>query len=193
MFGSQGNSRDGRLPQVDDTFVGELKEKYPSVFQGIGKLKDYQLKLHVDPSVTPVVQKMLRAPFSVKDKENGKVKELLEKDKIEKVEGTTMRVSPVVVAPKPSGDIRLCVDRRRANEAIIRERLPIQTIDKVLESLSRSAVFSKLDFRWGFHQIELDPESRDITAFATHDGIFRYKRLSFGVNTAPEKYQHIIT
>ena len=48
----------GDCNTVDDTFVGELKAKYPSVFQGIGKLKDYQLKLHVDPSVTPVVQKM---------------------------------------------------------------------------------------------------------------------------------------
>ena len=85
MFGSQGNSRDGRLPQVDDTFVGELKEKYPSVFQGIGKLKDYQLKLHVDSSVTPVVQKMQLVPFSVKDKVTAKVNEVLEKDIIEKV------------------------------------------------------------------------------------------------------------
>jgi len=42
----------------------------------------------------------------------------------------------------------------------------------------------------GFSQIELDPESKDITAFATHDGIFRYKRLSFGVNAAP---RHVIT
>ena len=56
-----------------------------------------------------------------------------------------------------------------------------------------SAVFSKLDLRWGFHENELDAESRDITAFAIHDGIFRYKRLSFVVNAAPEKYQHIIT
>ena len=47
--------------------------------------------------------------------------------------------------------------------------------------------------RCGFHQIELDADSRDITAFATHDGTFRYKHLSFGVNAAPEKYQHIIT
>ena len=39
----------------------------------------------------------------------------------------------------------------------------------------------------------MDPESRDITAFATRDGIFCYKRLSFGVNAAPEKCQHIIT
>ena len=39
----------------------------------------------------------------------------------------------------------------------------------------------------------MDADSRDITAFATHDGIFRYKRLSFCVNAAPEKYQHIFT
>ena len=47
--------------------------------------------------------------------------------------------------------------------------------------------------RWGFDQIELEPNSRDVTSCATDDVIFRYKRLSFGVNAAPEKYQHIIT
>ena len=59
----KGTLGTGDCNTVDDTFVGELKAKYPSVFQGIGKLKDYQLKLHVDPSVTPVVQKMRRVPF----------------------------------------------------------------------------------------------------------------------------------
>jgi len=186
-----GTLRIGDCNTVDDTFLGELKAKYPSVFQGIGKLKDYQLKLHIDPSVPTVVQKMRRVPFSVKDKVTAKVNELLEKEIIEKVKEPTVWVSADIVAPKPSGDIRLCVDMQRTNEAIIRERLPIPTIHELLESLNGSGVFSKLDLRWGFHQIELDPESRDITAFATHDGIFRYK--CFGVNAAPEKYQHIIT
>ena len=87
------------------------------------------------------------------------------------------------------------MDMRRANEATIRKRFPIPTIGEVLESLDGRGVFSMLDLRWGISQIELDPESRDITALATHDGIhvFLYKRLSFGVNAAPEKYQHIIT
>ncbi|KAL9964616.1 hypothetical protein ACROYT_G028279 [Oculina patagonica] len=177
-----------------NTFVGQLEAKYPSVFRGIGKLKGYHVKLHVDPSVTTVVQKMRRVPFSMREKVTAKVNELLQKDIIEKVEGPTAWVSSVVVVvPKASGDIRLCVYMRRDNEAIVRERLPIPTIDEVLESLKRSAVFSKLDLRWGFHQIESDADSRDITAFATHDRIFRNKRLSFGVNAAPEKYQHIIT
>ena len=70
--------------------------------------------------------------------------------------------------------------------------MPMPTVDEVLESLNGSTVFSKLDLRLGFHQIELDKESRDITTFATHDGLFRYKRLLFGVNSAPEKCQQII-
>ena len=65
-------------------------------------------------------------------------------------------------------------------------------MDEVLEELNGSAVFSKLDLRWGFHQVELPEDSTDITAFITHEGLSRYKRLRFGVNAAPERYQHVI-
>ena len=44
----------------------------------------------------------------------------------------------------------------------------------------------------GFHHIELEEGSRDITTFSADDSLFRYKRLSYGVNSAPEQYQHII-
>ena len=62
----------------------------------------------------------------------------------------------------------------------------------MVENFNYSAVFSKLDLCLGFHQIELDEELRDITTFATNEGLFWCKRLSFGVNSAPEKYQQII-
>ena len=55
-----------------------------------------------------------------------------------------------------------------------------------------SKVFSKLDRKWEYHQLELSPESREITTFATPDGLFRYKRLLFGVCSASEQYQHEI-
>ena len=55
--------------------------------------------------------------------------------------------------------------------------------------MNQSKIFSKLDVKWAYHQIELDPESSDITTFATHKGLFRYKRLMFGVSCAPEVYQ----
>ena len=74
--------------------------------------------------------------------------------------------SPVVIVPKPNDEIRLCVDMRMANEAILRERHPIPTVDEVLQELSTSKVFSKIDLKWGFHQLELHPESRDVTTLS---------------------------
>ena len=116
----------------------------------------------------------------------------MEKFIIERVEGPTTCASPVAVAPKPTEGIRLCVDVRRANEVNVRERLTILTVHEVLEEFNSSIAFSKLDLRWKFHQLELHEDSRDITTFITHEGLFGYKRFILGVNAAPEKYQHII-
>ena len=86
----------------------------------------------------------------------------------------------------------VCLDMRRANEAIVRGRHPIPTVDEVLQGMNGSKVFSKLDLRMGYHQLELEPQSRAITTFATHVGLFRYKRLLFGVKSAAEQYQYEI-
>jgi hypothetical protein len=54
-------------------------------------------------------------------------------------------------------------------------------------------LFRKLDLKWGYHQIELAPESSEITTFSTHFGIFMYTRLMFGMNCEPEMYHQIIS
>ena len=61
-----------------------------------------------------------------------------------------------------------------------------------MHDLNGSTVFSKLDIKWAFHQVELSEGSRPITTFATHKGLLRYKRLMFGVSCAPEMYQRVI-
>ncbi|XP_068707557.1 uncharacterized protein [Montipora foliosa] len=170
----------------------DIVKNFPDVFTGVGKWKDYQLKLHVNKDVKPVAQPVRRLPFGLREKVDKELDELLKEDIIEKVpNGPTGWVSPLVVVPKPDGDIRICVDMRRANEAIERESHPIPTNEEVLHDLNGSTVFSKLDLKWGFHQVELYAESRQITTFITHRGLFRYKRLMFGITSAPEKYQNI--
>ena len=99
-----------------------LQAKYPAVFVGVCELKGYKLKLHVDPDVTPVAQRSRRVAFALREKVTSKVEDLIAKDIVKRVNGPTSWVSPVVIAPKASGDIRLCVDMRKANAAIIRER-----------------------------------------------------------------------
>ena len=91
-----------------------------------------------------------------------------------------------MVVPKSNGDVR------RANEAVIREQHAIPNGEELLQRLNGSTMFSKLDLKWGLHQIVLDENSRPITTFTTYWGLFRYKRLMFGLSSAPEKYQKII-
>ena len=169
-----------------------LKQQYPEVFEGVGKLKNKQIQLDIDPTVKPIAQPFRRIPFNLRGKIRDKTAELLDMEIIEPVEGPAPWVNPVVIVPKNNREIRLCVDTRQANQAIIRIRYPIPTVDEVLHTMNGSKVFSKLDLKWGYHQLELSPESREITTFATPDGLFRYKRLLFGVCSASEQYQHEI-
>ena len=80
----------------------------------------------------------------------------------------------------------------QANQAICCEQYPVQSTDELLSELNGSKVFSKLDLKWGFHQIVLDEDSRSVKTFVTHSGFFPYMRLMFGVTSAPEQYQRII-
>ena len=170
----------------------DLTDKYPMLFRGLGKLRDFQLELHIDPDVRPVAQRARRIPVALQLGVEKKLEELLQQEIIEKVSGPTPWVSPIVCAPKKNGDIRLCVDMRRANKAVKRERHPMPTIDDVLHEMTGAVFFSKLDLTQSFHQIELDEKSRSLTTFATHKGLYRYRRLMFGISCAPEIHQRII-
>ncbi len=114
-----------------------------------------------------MAQPLRHVPFSSRDAVDKKINQLLEMDIIERVEGPTPWVNPVVVAPKAAeDDVRLCLDMRRANAAFIKERHPIPTADELLQGMNGSTTFSKLGLKWGYHQLELTPESRGITTFA---------------------------
>ena len=151
----------------------EFLHDYKGIFEGMGKLIGFQVKLHVDPEVPAVVQPVRRTPFSLREKVKEKIEELVAMDIIEPVEGPTPWVSPVVVVLKQNDEICLCVDMRRANEAIIRERYQIPTVDELLLNLNQSTVFRKLNLKWGYHQLELHRDSRSITTFTTHFGLYR--------------------
>ena len=123
-----------------------------------------------------------------------KIDELLKLDIIEPVSEGSPWVSPLLAVPKPKtvDDIRIVVDMRKPNAAIKRIHHPIPTVDETFEKFNQCTVFSKIDLLHGYHQIELHPESRPITTFSSHKGLFHYKRLVQGAKAAFEEYQHEI-
>ena len=171
----------------------ELKKQYPKLFTGVGKLKNVKIKLHIDKDVQPVAQKHRRIPFHVRKQLKEQIERDLKNDVIEKADGPTPWVSPLVIVPKKQpGAVRVCVDMRRPNEAIKRERHSTPTLSELSTMLNGATKFSKLDLNQGYNQLELDKESRYITTFSTSEGLFRYKRLNFGVNSAAEIFQDTI-
>ena len=122
------------MTEGSDTGIHEV---YANILTGVGKLKNYQFKLHTNKDVKPVAQQMRILPFGLMDKFDKKLDDLLDKDIKEEAPNTpTAWVSPQVVAPKPDGDIRVCVDMRSANEAILHKGHSILTIKKVLYDLN---------------------------------------------------------
>ena len=96
----------------------DILADYVDCFEGFGKLKNFQLKLPINSDIQPICQPLRRIPFNLLDRLTKKLEELESLDVIEKVEGPSNWVSPVIVVPKSDNDIRLCVDMRRANTAI---------------------------------------------------------------------------
>eukprot|EP00111_Clytia_hemisphaerica_P010127 TCONS_00029605-protein len=166
-----------------------IMKNHSKLFEGVGKLQNFKLQLHIDPNVTPVQQPIRRIPFHSREKIENELERLIKLDIIEPVDGPTTWLNPVVAGSRKNGKIRLCVDMRKANEAIIRERHVIPKLEDITAELHDATHFSKIDLRDGYHQIELDESSRNITTFATHKGLFRYKRLFYGVNSGFEAFQ----
>lgn len=151
------------------------------------------LDIQVNPHVTPVSQPYRKIPIHLEDVVEKKLDDLLAQGIIEVVDEPCRWVSAMVIVPKADGDVRICIDMRQANKAIVRETHPLPTLDDIWPQLKGAKVFSKLDIRNAFHQIELAPESRFITTFITKRGLMRYTRLIFGINNAPELFQKTLS
>jgi len=69
----------------------------------------------------------------------------------------------------------------------------LHRIDDILDQLGRAKYVSCFDLMSGFHQIEPEKTSRDITSFSTSNGSYRFTRLPFGLKTAPNSFQRMMT
>lgn len=121
-----------------------------------------------------------------------KLRELEKQDIIERVTEASEWVSPMLVKRKSINEVRIIVDLREANRAVIREVHPLPTLEQMTRKIGGNTIFTKLDIKQAFHQVELKEECRYITTFISPIGLMRYKRLMFGLSAAPELFQKVM-
>jgi len=174
-----------RQVRVDDSFA---REQYADVFDGIGLLEG-EVHFQTDSSLPPVQMPLRRLPVAIREKVATELRNLVQDGIIEPVSEPTPWVSALLVATKPDGSLRICIDPRKLNKALCRATYLMPTIDDVLTQLTGAKVYSTADLKHGYWHCLLDPESSLLTAFETPLGRFIWRRLPFGINIAPEVFQ----
>lgn len=159
-----------------------------AVSEEFPKVPQIKVKIHINPNVRPVIQKYRRVPLAVESKIEEKVKELLQVGIIERLEGPTEWLSPVIPIIKKDGNIRFVIDMIMANQAVERNYYPLPSADTLLSTIGGSVKFSKIDFSNAYFHLELEVGSRNITAFITKSGAYRFTRLMMGIKSAPEEF-----
>ena len=165
--------------------------EYSTLFEGLGCLPGtYSIKL--DLSVPPTIHPPRKVPAALMDKVRAELSRMEDIGVIARQTEPTEWVNSMVVVNK--GDkIRICIDPKDLNRAIMREHFPLKTIDDVLANMPNAKYFSKLDAVSGFWQIQLDDRSSKLCTFNTPFGRYRFTRMPFGIKSAPEVFQNIMS
>ena len=164
-----------------------LKE-YEEVFKGFGGLEG-EVSIHIKEDAIPKVHPPRRVPYAIKDKVKEELDKMVRLEVIEKVNEPTDWVNSLVVAEKPNGKLRLCLDPKDLNEAIKRPHYSTKTLEEALAEIPNAKYFSKLDAQSGYWQMKLDEKSSYLTTFNTPHGRYRFKRLPFGLVCAQDYFQ----
>ncbi|XP_031335291.1 uncharacterized protein K02A2.6-like [Photinus pyralis] len=168
-------------------------QSYPDLFQGLGNVKHlYSIKINKD-AVPFAISVPRRVPLPLKGELKKELDDMCAKGVIEPISEPTEWCAPLVIVPRRSGRMRLCVDLSQLNKAVEREYFPIPDVNFTLGQLEGAKVFSKLDANNGFWQIPLSEDSMSLTTFITPFGRFKFRRLPFGLSSAPEVFQKRIS
>lgn len=86
----------------------------------------------------------------------------------------------------------MCVDLRGPNKAVIVDSYHLPHMEGMMTLLQDATTFSTIDLESAYHQVPLHDDSRDLTAFITHKGLFRFKRVPYGLASAPSAFQKMM-
>ena len=178
------------MPAVEDVLA-----KYDVLFEkGYGLIKQYKASIQVREGAQPIFLKARPVPYALKEKVEQELQRLEDEGIIYKVSQSDW-AAPVVLVPKEDGSLRVCGDyKMTVNKWADVDQYPLPNTEDLFATLAGGQVFSKINLSHAYQQVELDVDSHKYLTIIinTHKGLYRYKRLPFGVSSAPAIFQRIM-
>ncbi|GFX46990.1 hypothetical protein TNCV_316131 [Trichonephila clavipes] len=139
----------------------------------------------------PVCQPPRRLAFTERQEVNKQIEEWLNEGIIRP--SSAEYASPIVMVKKKDGSSRMCIDYRKLNQKLVKDKFPLPIIEDVLDTLQEGKVYSTLDLRNGFFHVDVDEDCRKYTSFVVPDGQFEFNKVPFGLSTSPGVFQRYVS
>lgn len=172
------------LPDKMESFVKQNGD----IFNGFGKFPG-EFKIYLRENSKPVLHYKKRIPHALTDRLKSELEKMVRDEIISPVDYPTDWVNNLQIVEKPNGRLRVCLDPKPLNACIKREHYLIPTIEDLTSGLAKASVFTVIDLTSGFWHMSLDKDTSDLTTFMTPFGRYKFNRLPFGLNCAPEMFQ----
>ncbi|GFU73476.1 retrovirus-related Pol polyprotein from transposon 412 [Trichonephila clavipes] len=139
----------------------------------------------------PVCQHPRRLAFTERQEVNKQIEEWLNEGIIRP--SSSEYASPIVMVKKKDGSSRMCIDYRKLNQKLVKDKFPLPIIEDVLDTLQEAKVYSTLDLHNGFFHVDVDEDCRKYTSFIVPNGQFEFNKVPFGLSTSPGVFQRYVS
>ncbi len=185
------NQIDKELNEQDRGIIFNVLQEFKEIFAPNPKAPPLstKTKCHVPlkDGCVPLRLPPYRASPKVLLELKKQIQEMLDNKIIKK--GTSAWAFPVVLAPKPDGSWRFCVDYSKLSSMVHQDSYPLPRIDDTLEKLGKAKNFSTMDAASGYWQIPIVEEDKEKLAFTTPFGSYQWNRMPFGFCNSSGTFQ----
>ncbi|GJX83849.1 putative reverse transcriptase domain-containing protein [Tanacetum coccineum] len=157
--------------------VRDFTEVFPDDLSGLPPLWEIEFQIELIPRAIPIAKSPYRLAPSELEELSGQLKELRDKGFIQP--SSSPWGASVLFVKNKDGSFRICIDYRELNKLTLKNCSPLPRIDDLFDQLQRSKFFSKIDLRFGYHQLRVHEDDIPKTAFRTRYGHFEFTVMPF--------------
>lgn len=170
-----------------------ISSKFPHILENDSRdyIQRHEAEIHIK-ECKPIFHKAYSVPLRLREKLSAELDRLVVEEIISPVKHSDW-ASPIVVVPKPNGEIRMCVDCGvTINPFLKTVHYPMPNIEEIFASPANCNVFCCLDLSGAYQQLKVSEASKKLLTINTHKGLFQFNRLPFGIASAPSIFQKVM-